>query len=205
VTIVGDRLYAALAPLAYDDQSQGQSLQTLSTGIGQLFEQLSQIVTPGPNGEPPWSALVDVNRCPGFALPWLGQLAGVTVEQTLDEAGQRQQIRAETGRARGTPAAIAAAAQRYLTGTKTVIMIERDASVAPADPAYGLRVLTRTDETPDTAPVLAALTAAKPAGIILDYATISGQTWQELIDNNATWADVISTYSTWQDVIENTP
>jgi hypothetical protein len=205
VTLVGDRLYQALAPLAYDDDSQGQSLQALCDAVGAMFEQTAELVEPGPNGEPPWSAILDVDRAPAFALPWLGQLVGVTVDPTLDEAGQRQQIRAETGMARGTPAAIVAAGQRYLTGTKTVLLIERDASVSPAHPAYGLRVLTRTDETPDTAPVLAALTAAKPAGIVLSYGTVDGQTWQELIDNYATWDDVITTFTSWQDVIENTP
>jgi P2-related tail formation protein len=203
VTLVGDRLFNALAPLTQGDPAG--DLRALCNSVGVMFEQVAQIVEPGPKGEPGWSLLLDVDRCPAAALPWLGQFVGVTVDPSLDEAAQRQQIRDEQGMARGTPAAMVAAAKRSLTGTRTVILIERDASVSPTEPAYGLKVLTRTSETPDTAVVLAALIAAKPAGIILDYATIDGQTWQDVIDNYATWGDVISTYSTWQDVIENTP
>ncbi len=203
MTLVGDRLYTALAPLAQGDPAG--DLQALCDGVGVMFEEVAQLVEPGPNGEPGWSLLLDVGRCPAAALPWLGQFVGVTVDPALDEASQRQQIRDEQGMARGTPAAIVAAAQRYLTGTRSVILIERDASVCPSVPAYGLKVLTRTVETADTAVVLAALIAAKPAGIILDYSTVDGQTWQDVIDNYATWGDAISTYSTWQDVIENTP
>ena len=205
MTIIGDRLYEMLAPLAYDDESQGNAVKVLCDAAGAMFEQVAQLVEPGPNGEPAWSVLLDIDRCPGYALPWLGQFVGVTVDTTLDEAGQRRQIREEAGMKRGTSAAIAAAAQRYLTGTQTVIMVERDSSVAPAHPAYGLKVLTLTAETPDSAAVLAALMAAKPAGIILEHDVVDGQTWQQLIDNYATWGDVISAFGTWQDVIDNTP
>ena len=202
MTLVGDRLFNALAPVAKEDTGD---LRSLCDGVGSMFEQVAQLVEPGPIAEPGWSLLLDVERAPADALPWLGQFVGVTVDPSLDEAAQRQQIRDEQGMTRGTPAAMVAAAQRYLTGTKSVILIERDASVCPTHPAYGLKVLTRTSETADTSVVLAALIAAKPAGIILDYATVDGQTWQDVIDNYATWGDVISTYSTWLDVIENTP
>lgn len=205
MTTVADRLYQGeLAPLAYDDPSHNGSLRTLVDAVGGMFQQVATLAED--DGRlPGWSILLDVDRCPGYALPWLGQFVGVTVDATLDEAGQRDQIRNESGMARGTPAAMIAAAQRFLTGNKTVYMIERDASVCASEPAYGLKMMTRTDETPDQAAVLAALTAAKPAGIILEYELIDGQTWQDVIDNYPTWADVIATYATWQDVIENTP
>ena len=202
-TVAGGRLYGELVPLAYAD-TDGH-LETLCDAVGAMFEQAAQLAGPGPAGEPGWSILLDVARCPGYALPWLGQFVGVNVDSTLDEAGQRQQIRAETGMARGTPASLVAAAQRYLTGTRAVILIERDAAVCSTVPAYGLKVLTRTSETTDTGVVLAALIAAKPAGIILEYDTVDGQTWKDVIDNYASWGDVITTYSTWQDVIDNTP
>ena len=194
-TIVGDRVYAAAAPLAYDDLSQGQTLKTLCDAVGAPFEQVAQLVEPGPNGEPPWSAILDVDRCPAFALPWLGQFVGVTVDTTLNEAGQRQQIRAETGMGRGRLAAIRAAGQRRLTGTKTVVIRERDASACPSEPAYGITVITFTGETPDPAGTEADIRAAKPAALVLQYLVDTGQDFETVRENFATFDDVRTAYT----------
>lgn len=101
------------------------------------------------DGYVPWSGIVDVNRAPYKALPWLGQLVGVdtpnivTGESSLaHESRIRELVRATPGFKRGSPAAIEAAVSQYLTGTKTVIVRERNGS------AYQLQVLTKRDETP---------------------------------------------------------
>lgn len=205
MTLVGDRLYAQLAPLAYDDLSQGRSLQVFCDALGQMFEQVAQVVSPGPNGEPPWSALLDVDRCPGFALPWLGQFVGVDVDTNMDEAGQREQIRAETGMGRGTVAALVAAARRTLTGTKTVVIRERSATACPSEPAYGITVITFTDETPDPARTEADVRAAKPAALVLEFLVDTGQDFETVRENYATFDDVRTTYSDFDRLRTDTP
>jgi len=203
MTLVGDRLYSALAPLAYADD--GGDLQALCGAVGTMFEQVAQIVETGPNGEPGWSQLLDVDRCPAYALPWLGQFVGVTVDPTLDEAGQRRQIRAETGMARGSVAAIVAAAQRRLTGTRTVVMRERSATACSAEPAYGLTVFTFTSETPDPTGTEADIRAVKPAGIVLEYLTDTGQDFETVRENFATFADLTAGYTDFDGMRTDTP
>ena len=65
------------------------------------------------------------------------------------------------------------------------------------DGPYSLTVITRTAETPNSAAVLAALTAQKPAGILLTYATTTGNTYLEVRATQATYTAVKTTYATY--------
>jgi hypothetical protein len=92
-----------------------------------------------------------------------------------------------------------AAAQPHLTDSKTVMLFERDTS------AYHLSVRTLTDETPDEDKVLRALMSQKPAGIVLDYDTVSGQTYLQLRTDYATYTLVEADYETYLGVREDAP
>lgn len=193
------RLYQALQPLAYDDASQGYALAYLCKAIGAMYQPVCDLVEDTAAG-PGWSPLMDVARCPLFALPWLAQLVGVTLTDPSDDAGSRAEIRAAAGFSRGTVAAMKAAAAATLTGDDpTVIFRERDGS------AYRLTVLTRTSETPDEAATLAALTAQKPAGIVLTYLTIPDWTYGDLHAAYTTYSDVHGAYTTYRGVHTNDP
>jgi len=105
---------------------------------------------PPPEEYVPWSNLLNIDKTPYKALPWLGQLVGVstpsplTGESTIDhEVRIRSLVRDTPGFRRGSPTAMRGAIQPYLTGTKTVILRERSGGAA-----YQLQVLTRRSETP---------------------------------------------------------
>jgi len=169
------RLYVALAPLAGQDPPNGWSLLILCNAVGAMFQLVDDFVRDSPDG-PGWSALMDVNRSPAIALPWLGQLAGVRLPPGQTEAQQRERIRSTGGFRRGTVEAIIAAAQATLTGTQTVGIQER----LGGDP-YALKVTTYAPETPDTVATYNALIAAKPGGLLLTYSTGAvGQTYAQL-------------------------
>jgi hypothetical protein len=199
-TRFGGDLYAELAPIAEqtDDAGKGYHLLAFCDALGRMFEQVNELVRDTDAGIG-WSSIFDVDRAPPYALPWLGQLVGVTVDVTLPVESQRQQIRDEEGLARGTLAAIQAAPKPYLTGNQTVIVIERDGS------PYRTSVITYEDETLDEDAIRARLLAKKPAGIVLNYQVLPGQTWQQLLENHPTWQDVLDDYATWQDVRDDTP
>lgn len=197
-TAVGDELYAALGPLAAQDADLGYPLRTYCHALGAMFEEISWYATET-DDMPGWARLADVDTTPSKALGWLAQFVGVTLDPALDDDAQRDRIRMTDGFKRGTVGALVGAAQQYLTGQKTVIVRERDGD------AYTLTVVTYTAETPDSGLVAAALLAQKPAGLILNYLTETGQDWATLVANSATWADVVAAYSTWEDVVENTP
>jgi hypothetical protein len=158
-------LYEACGAWAYDDENQDWALLHLCIAIARQFDLGDQIIRPPFDDRGPWETLLDVDRTPAVFLPWLAQMVGVDPRGLvgLDEATQRTFIRETAGWRRGTPAAMIGAAQVYLTGAKTVRLIERDES------AYRLTVITRTSETPDAAAVERALRSQKPAGIVLTH------------------------------------
>lgn len=191
------RLYGALLPLAYQDPANAWALLILCNALGTEYQLVEELVRDTPDG-PGWSVLVDLDRCPDWALPWLAQLVGVRLLPGSDPTEQRARIESTGGFRRGTRDALIGAAQATLTGNKNVIFRERDhpATDTPAY-AYYLTVITYAAQTPDPTATRNALLAQKPAGILLDYRTATGQDWQQVKTTNATWQIVKNTYPTW--------
>lgn len=201
--IIGDfaqRIYDQLEPIAWDDVNQEWALATYVGALDPMFQEIDDYASDGDDGEPGWSILLDLNRCPTKALPFMGQFVGVQLTPGLTDAQMRARIAAHPGFGRGTPSAIIAAAQAHLTGTGDVLMTER----YTGDP-YKLYVATRTSQTPNSTQTLADIMAAKPAGIILTYETIAGQTFQELLTNASPFSSTYTTYATFQGVLKNAP
>jgi hypothetical protein len=202
------RLYAMLAPLAQQDPQVGWSLLILANAIGTEYQLIEDWVRDTPAG-PGWSLLLDLDRCPDEALPWLGQFVGVRVLPGSSEADQRARIASTDGFRRGTAAALIGAAKATLTPPATVIFRERDGAgqgnAAAPDYAYYLTVSTYADQTPDPAATLNALLAQKPAGIVLAYRTAVGQDYQQLKTGNATYAAVKAAYADYNAVRTDEP
>src|SRR6185437_13628378 len=98
----------------------------------------------------PGYSLFDVDTCPFAYLAFLGQLVGVPPSALIgaDDATARSIIRNEAGQKRGTPAAIVAAAQRFLSGTQSCALRERTAASGSAD-AYHFLLIVRPEEIVD--------------------------------------------------------
>ena len=82
------RLYDALAPLATQDSSNAWALLILCNAIGLMYQDVEDLVRDSPDG-PGWSSLLDLDRCPSWALDWLGQFAGVRIPFGLTDAQRR--------------------------------------------------------------------------------------------------------------------
>lgn len=186
-----EALYEQLAPLAYADEENDWALLLLCEAIGRLFQPVEDLVR-DQGDDPGWSQLVDIDRCPDAFLPWLAQLVGVQIDVGTSADVQRERIRSTDGFRRGTLAAFKAAPLPHLTGSRRVFVEERAGS------AYRILVTTRADETPDPAAVESALLEQKPAGIVLDYSTVSGEVWDE-VTGGLTWDDV-DPGVTWDDL-----
>jgi hypothetical protein len=188
-TRFADELRYRFAPVMTDD------LSTYLDGIAAMFAEVELLAREDDDGNPPWSQIMDIDLAAStFALLWLAQLAGVRVPIGMEIEDMRDFIRLAESRRRGTPAYMAEVAQRYLTGTKTVAMIERI-----GDEAYRIRVVTRASETPDPAIVEAALRSVKPASLVLEYAAVDGTTWDEAI---SAWN---ATAYTWDEAEDEIP
>lgn len=131
-------VYRQLAPVAGYDNDLGEPLLRYVVANAQMFEDVDALARSN------WSILLDLDRVPDNGLPWLGQFLGVVVDTALPVDRQRQQIREHVGWARGRPATLKSAIRPYLSGSKTVDIIERDSS------AYHFEVRTFGDETPAT-------------------------------------------------------
>ncbi len=59
-------------------------------------------------GAPGWSQILDINRCPSYALPWLGQFVGVDLNKTPNLTYEQsvQKILSRSGFSRGTVSAL---------------------------------------------------------------------------------------------------
>jgi hypothetical protein len=188
-------LYDSLAPVAAVDDDYAWALLILCNAIGTMYQMVDDWVRDQPEG-PGWSLLLDLNRCPPEALAWLGQFVGVRIPVGLTDAQQRAWILSMPGFKRGTPAAMIAAVQATLTGTKTVTLVERD-----GDP-YALTVKTIPAETPNQTQTTNAILSQKPAGLTLGTASATGtQTWATLKTKNATWAIEVSKYTIWSNAL----
>lgn len=165
-TTFTDALLKLLQPMMYDGSND---LPVYLSSQASIFELVEEYASDGDNGEIGYSLLVDGNRVPDEAVPWLAQFVGVRLTTGLSVADQRSQLLGLGNLKRGTIAALQAAPVPYLTGSQSVVVHERDTS------AYHFEVVTLGSETPDSDLVLAALLTQKPAGLVMSYVVNVGQ------------------------------
>jgi hypothetical protein len=193
VTPTSLEAWGALGPWAEEDRASGTyDLLRYVAAVGDLLDAVN-VLARDTDTDPGWSVLMDPDRAPSNALAWLAQFAGVRVLVGLDDASQRLRIKDAAGLRRGTPDAMRAAAQQWLTGSRQVILFERDTS------AYHLKVRTYAAETPNQARVLAALLAEKPAGLVLAYEVAAGATYAQISAYKATYPLLDAAFGTYED------
>ena len=202
------RLYDMLEPLAQQDDTAGWSLLILCNAIGTEYQLVEDLVRDTPEG-PGWSSLMDVDRCPYDALPWLAQLAGVRIPPSVvDDAERRDWVRSTDGFSRGTASALIAGAKATLTGAQRLVFRERDGAAYGAgspDYAYHLTAYSYASETPNPTATLNALLAQKPGGIVLHYHAATMQDYANVKATNATYAVVKSTFRDYAALATNQP
>lgn len=199
------RLYGMLAPLAQHDDQAGFSLLILANAIGTMYQLVEDLVRDTPEG-PGWSMLVDLDRCPDDALPWLAQFVGVRLLPGSNPSEQRARIASTDGFRRGTVAALVGAAASTLTGERHVVFRERDHDPSDTpDYAYYLTVRTYEAETPDPAATELALLAQKPGALVLDYGVAVGQSYDVVRLTYATYADVHAAFDSYGAILVDLP
>jgi hypothetical protein len=215
VTALADEVWDELGPVSEPDgDDTGWALLSLLHAFLAPLQGIEDIVRDGEDGEPGWSSVMDPDTCPAGWLVWLGQFYGVRVtpgdpDSATWVAQARDEVRSAAGVRRGTVGAIRAAAQRYLTGTKYVLILERDTS------PYHFTVVVRAAEMPalDTVTwagatgtwddwpgtwqgkVEAAIRAQKPAGLVMDFIPSDGLIWA---DETGAWS---AATGTWADAL----
>jgi hypothetical protein len=138
---VAQRLWDALEPMARADAANGWGLLAYLDTIGQMFQPVADLAEDDVNGIPGWSRILDIDRADDDGLPWLSQLLGIQLVGGRTADQWRQDIRDRRNWERGTVRSFVDAARPYLTGSRTVIVRERD--VTP----YHVTVVTYAHET----------------------------------------------------------
>ena len=167
-----DPVYTLAVDTGYDDGS--------TPTIGTVLAGLPVVSGYAPG----YSILFDPTRCPAADLPYLGQYVGVQIPTGTDTATARSLVIAEAGFKRGSVASIIAAAQRNLTGTQSVRIIERQRVDETPDP-YWFVVVVRPGEVISVPALVAAVNSVKPGGLLWALVESNGYTWGQALH---TWA-----------------
>ena len=116
--------------IEFPDTSEGGeatvSNNPIPAAIG--LQAINQIIRDTPF-DPGYSILLDINRCPTYALPWLGQFVGVRFPQVQPDNVMRQAIQNESAFQRGTVGAIASAGNAQMVASYTITVLERTSYV----------------------------------------------------------------------------
>lgn len=194
---ITDDFYNDLGPWRRADETAAtwQLLEYSDAAVG-LMQSIESIIRDSDAGVG-WSSIMDVDRAPSAWLPWMAQLGGIRLEPGLSDVNQRARIKSTDGFRRGSPGAIVGAAQQYLTGTKTVYLVERHGS------AYRLTVAVKASEVADIAAVQRAVTAQKPAGIVLTVTTTLGGDYNTLRDTHASYNVVKAVFPTYASIVSD--
>lgn len=203
-----ERLYKRL-PEVYRtyDIKQGWQFKKWLSGICNSQNEVDSLITrfsytPPEDGVPTdTSDLVDPATADAAWLPWLAQLVGVVLAPADTEAERREHIgSALSGIKAGTKAAMAEAAKKVLTGTKSVAVYDHS-NLTGLGVGDQWEVLVRTIQAETLSNPVDAIIAvgAKPAGVKL-YHQYYGASWQTIETTYPTWAGWEG--KTWQQIEE---
>jgi hypothetical protein len=198
---IARRVWAEVEPTTYKDEELGNPLLRFIEAWTKPLIPLDDIVRDDVEaGIAGYGKVMDPLTAPDSWLPWLARLTGTRLMEGEDVTHQRNRINGMEGLRRGSAQAMRSAATHSLTGNKYVIFNERYQGSA-----YKLAIRTLASETPDPAAVLRDLMFQKPAGIILDYATVTGVTYNTILAARTSYTNVVNTYATYGQMLINLP
>lgn len=170
--------------------ARSQDWLEYNAALGSMFDFVMSLVSPSgypdePTYIPAWSTLLDPDNCPTAFIPFLAQFNGTAIPTGTSEGDARGIVKREAGFQRGTPAAIVAAAERFLTTGSTPTLMERTAAdAATADPYHFCLVVDPAAIT-DIDSLIGAVNAVKPGGLQWTLIEASSYIWGQQI---RTWA-----------------
>lgn len=223
------RFYGALGSAFTDgDAAHNYPLLRFLDAPGRLLQNIEDL-TRDQGSAPGWSALFDLTRAPTYALPWLGQTVGVSVDPTVSDAAQRRQIVTESGQARGTVTALQQATLSFLQGPSPVVdVIERDGNpwtvtvAIYASQLVGMSYAKLSENYPTYTMLSAAyatyqqyavgfselyqaLAQVKPAGLLLNLYVRTGPSYASLSGADLTYTAAAARYLTYAVEIGSQP
>lgn len=195
-TPFAEAVYALMDPVTVQDEALNWPLLRYVLAHSAMFDAVDTIVRDAV-GRVGWGLALDAVNAPAYALPWLGQFGGVTVDTSQVVATQRDQILTHSGFRRGTLAAMIAAGQATMTGGKTLSVVERSGD------AWTVAFTGTAAEIPSVPLTLAAIKTQKPAGVIVTLNGAGGaspNTTYNQVKAHGTYATVKAFYTNYLDM-----
>jgi hypothetical protein len=138
---------------------------------------------------PGWSILLDPDNCPDQFLPYLAQFNGTDVPINLNSSVARMKIIGEAALKRGTLASVTSAVKRNLSGTQSVVILERVDNLGSPN-AYWFIVVVRPEEVISATSLTNDVNATKPGGVQWTLVQSDAFIWSQAIHTFA--ADAFS-------------
>jgi hypothetical protein len=193
-----------IAKLAANTGNQGD-LEIYCRALGAMIQPVDDIAKDGPNGEPGWSQVLDINRAEDAWLMWLGQWAGyivpaqaATETEAAWSARERGKIVHAAAHHRATVAHLVEAIQDHLNDPKQVIIQER------VGDAHTINVYVFNSQIATSAArVEAAARAQKAAGLIMNFTVLTGANYTLLQASNTSYTIMSGKHANYNSVLTN--
>jgi hypothetical protein len=202
VSTAAQEMYDAIKQWHPNDADYGwPGLYFCEAVCGGGLQTLISIARDAAAGQPGWSVLLDLARCPDADLAFLAQFRGVAIPSGVVGQAARDLILTQPAGARGRPATLVAAVRATLTGSQFCVLTERDTS------AYHATIEVFRNQMPDQNATLKAIADNKPAGIIVALNIHDGPTYAQVrtaLPAN-TYGDRQDTFPTYGDVEDYIP
>lgn len=167
VSDTAERIYDRLGAYHDGDADNGWLLLHLCEAAAITRREVDDLYRHDDTGSG-WRRLLDPDRAPDWALPWLAQWVGLPdLPLTADQ--QRAVITSAPNYVAGTLASLRAAILPTLTGSQYLGILERTDPDDPGDKPYHLTIVTRTAETPSPDATVSAALTQKPVGLVLHH------------------------------------
>jgi hypothetical protein len=201
---IGDDAYEALKPIIDRWGDPDEFLWVYVHGIALMLKPIDDISRDGPNGEPGWSQIFDLERMKTGWLPWAGQIVGYQVpskpsDQSLADydATQRERMLTRSAWRNGTNDILHDVIAEQLNEPKRVVIQNRVGGNANRINVW----VYEADITTSAAEVEKAARAHKAIGLIMEFDVLVGGDYETLRANSPTYQDVFTTFSSYSEVL----
>jgi hypothetical protein len=196
LTDTGERLYGALEPLAIKDEENGFVLAKLCAGLAAMVDPIAEVVRDQEDETPGWAILFQIaTKAPVRWLEWVAQFVGVKLTGAPSVEVERSWIETPIGFQRCSEAALRAAVQATLTGTKT-IYVQRFYNKE----AFQVHVTVLTAECASEEITEHAALSQIPAWENLTFRVVEGGTYGILAASHATYELMEAAHTSYEDI-----
>lgn len=210
LTVTGQEMYDAIAPLmesdqrGYADADNGFVGAILCGAFATMVDPVSDISRDQADGTPGFAILFDPDAIVDAGhpewLPWLAQFVGDSqaVLSTTDVDVQKAIIKTPLNFTRGRPSTIVAAAQNTLTGARVVLL-----NTFVGGNSNALGITTFTSQTPNPTATKSAVMAVMPAWIVPTFAVVTGGDYATLAASHASYTLMEAAHTHYSDIPVN--